>query len=348
MSYTIKEERAKVQQHQKLITEFSSIVKTMDSIVFMAYGDDFLSQNEIEIYAGNLSLLHYFLWKSFEAANSQKFSFKDYDALRMFLVPAMQGSLQYNGEHEYAYIHNNPFESLKKSTFTTSKDFLTALYGQLDTIKRNNATEPLKLVRLNGQLPDDDDLRFFLDTLDIGFKGQPEKLLIVLIITSYLCGAIKNHSGIFSYEYCITLLFRVVLLLDGESFLDDANYVFVNYLHPINDSIQIYKALNRNLKIEQKVNFLYGVKVKENNISLLSFERELFRITQRLYRIAIDDENAHNKNPKQQILIKILKKLFNITEKVKNLPFTEKVEFSKLRNDEENFYYLLDLASINR
>lgn len=331
MSITIKDEKIKIQNEQILLDKFNSFIKTMDSIVFLAYGDETITKDGLDIFAGNLSLLHYTLWKCFEEAYGQKYSFKDFNAERMFLS-AMSGSWQVPEKVEYSYI-NNPFGIIAKASYSSSSDLFQDLYTSLD-ISRKHGMEPVKVISLGKNLAEKSDLAISCEILEKSFKAKNanNELLVILIITSFLCASTTKKKKNFNYKQNMTLLFRLALFLGGNTFIEQLNCNFAECLEPMKQSIKSYAALSCDRTVKDEVCFLFSTD-NDSVASLLSIERELFRITQKLFRLS----NPEYVKEKEKVDVsKILERLIQLT--AQNPAY-------KFGCDEENFYYLLNLAN---
>lgn len=345
--------KERLQREKVMLKTFNSAVKTIEHIVFLAYGDESIDDRGINVPAGNFSILFYYLWKIFEARDKTIHT-GAYNAARMFLFPVMQGSWETEGMGAQSFLdaRYNAFEHCVKGTYETVEDLHADVYLHLNGITREHPTDKFLPIALNRNLSDESDQSITLKILTKSLKGEManENLLTLVIVTTYVCRAIGKDE----ITYCdgMSILFRLALILSGREFIVDMDKAACSRTKSIDKAVEEYLSLPEAQKrtIEEEMRFLFNYSASEKSISLLPIERELFRITQQLFRISNVKQDIENeKNSKVNIFITmetdkaededlsleiadVVKKLFNTSVHKKDY---------KLGFDEENFYCLL-------
>ena len=357
MTYSVKgtiEER--IQAEQSILAEFNSLKKAMDTIVFLGYGNENLLSDTIKIRAANLSLLYYYLWKIFEerGAETESRNTKDFSAVKMFLSPVVRGSWETIKKPEYSGEIKNAFEIFCDASYSDLDAFHNDFYKELEGVYRDSASEAIKKIDFIEKCYSYN-LQEAYKILYQSIKAEKAnyKLIVILILTSFLCRESFEIGFNISYSESMSLLIRLGLLMGRDTFIRDLTS-HSELLDPIQKAIDDYikmGVLSEN-NFKEIVSFLFSDIVKGNDKKMLFVEKELFRITQRLFRLAYKWQIREEKkcycpkitlheeaieNDKEEIkykkwLAKILSLLF--------VTSAEEVYY-KLGYDEENFYFLL-------
>ena len=355
MSYSIEGTIEEIiQAEQSIITEFNSLKKTMDTIVFLGYGNGNLSNDTIKIRAANLSLLYYYLWKIFEEGDAESRNTKDFSAVKMFLSPVVRGSWNTVKNPEYEGEIKNVFEIFGDESYSDLDSFHNDIYKELEGVYRDNACVAIKKVDFTEKC-NSYNLQKAHKILNQSIKAEKAnyKLIVILIVTSFLCRESFEKGFCISYSESMSLLIRLGLLLGRDTFIRDLKG-HSELLEPIQKAIDDYQSMGelRENNFKEIVSFLFRDIVKGNNKTMLFVEKELFRITQRLFRLADKCQIREEKkccspkialpeeeieNDKEEIkykkwLAKVLSLLF--------VASAEEYDY-RLGNDEENFYFLL-------
>lgn len=373
--YTKEAKSTAIKNEQEVYHKFHSMIKTMDSIVFLGYGEDDNYSRDIIINAECLCLLNYFLWKALMESNKPRIS---YSPIHL-LAPLMRSIIPATKDTEYKDCVFDIFQTISTSSASTVFQLKQALTKELGAWgRRKTVKDPVLYIELYASFKSCivNDIDVTKEIFTSGSKGliaeiANKKLSLVLIITAFLCRAKSELNDAESYAKNLSILLRLALVLDGANIVGEAKSFYPTIAKKVENLYMTYRSLivkadSDSKKIRTTMAFVFELDFnkEEDTLQLLLIEKELFRITRKLCYLGdcstdkkcVDESCAENKENTTEkschapSRLKQVIKNINVEDKVPKLKQLIREIFectipanTFLGIDEENFYYILSL-----